>query len=128
MRTTLRKSLFCIALLTLTLSSLTAVAEEPWSKRMADAVMSRWPDGQIVRGNDKPGDWIYDKNILLAGFAALWANSADPAYYRYIQRSMDRLITADGQIPGYKPEYSGSMRDQRCWPRAPQSPRAEYSC
>jgi unsaturated rhamnogalacturonyl hydrolase len=104
MRTTLRKSLFCISLLTLTLSSVTAVAEEPWSKRMADAVMSRWPDGQIVRGNDKLGDWIYDKNILLAGFAALWANSADPAYYRYIQRSMDRLITADGQIPGYKPD------------------------
>src|SRR5690349_7871806 len=68
MRNTAGKSLFCISLLTLTFASITALAEEPWSKRMADAVMSRWPDGQIVRGGDKIGDWAYDKNILFASF------------------------------------------------------------
>src|SRR5437868_376016 len=104
MRIAARKFLFCISLLTLTLISITALAEQPWSKRMADSVMARWPDGQIVRGTDKIGDWAYDKNILLAGFAALWANTADPAYYRYIQRSMDRLVTPDGAIPSYKPD------------------------
>ncbi|HEX7959009.1 MAG TPA: glycoside hydrolase family 88 protein, partial [Terriglobales bacterium] len=38
------------------------------------------------------------------GFANIWANTGDPAYYRYVLRSMDRLITADGQIASYKPD------------------------
>ncbi|HEX7959811.1 MAG TPA: glycoside hydrolase family 88 protein, partial [Terriglobales bacterium] len=104
MRNTAGKSLFCISLLTLTFISIAARAEDPWSKRMADAVMSRWPDGQIVRGSEKIGEWAYDKNILLSGFANIWANTGDPAYYRYVLRSMDRLITADGQIASYKPD------------------------
>src|SRR5437868_8797012 len=104
MRIAARKFLFCISLLTLTLISITALAEQPWSKRMADSVIARWPDGQIVRGTDKIGDWAYDKNILLAGFADIWANTGDPAYYRYVLRSMDRLVTPDGQIPSYKPD------------------------
>jgi unsaturated rhamnogalacturonyl hydrolase len=87
------------------LLALPALAQQPWSQRMAHATIQRWPDAQIVAGNDKPiGDWAYDKNILLAGFAAIWQNTADPAYYRYIQRSMDRVVSADGSIPSYKPE------------------------
>src|SRR5881394_1293066 len=104
MRTTTKKSLFCISLLTLTLLPVSLYAQEPWSKRMADSVIARWPDAQIVRGTDKLADWAYEKNILLAGFAELWANTGDPAYYHYIQRSMDRLITADGPVPSYKPD------------------------
>jgi len=104
MRNIAGKSLFCISLLTLTLTSITALAEDPWSKRMADSVMARWPDGQIVRGTDKIGDWAYDKNILFAGFANIWQNTGDPAYYRYVLGSMDRLVTPDGQIPSYKPD------------------------
>ena len=77
---------------------------EAWSKRMADATMQRWPDGDIVANNKKLGDWAYDKNTLFAGFAAVWQNTADPAYYRYILRSMDRLVNADGSIPSYKPQ------------------------
>ncbi len=71
---------------------------------MADATIQRWPDAQIVANNKTLGDWAYDKNTLLAGFAAVWQNTADPAYYRYIQRSMDRLVNADGSIPSHKPE------------------------
>ena len=104
MRNTAGKSLFCIFLLTLAFTSISALAEELWSKRMADSVTSRWPDGQIVRGTDKIGDWAYDKNILFVGFANIWQNTGDPAYYRYILRSMDRLVTADGQISSYKPD------------------------
>lgn len=73
-------------------------------KQMADSTMKRWPDGQIVANGKTLTDWAYDKNTLLAGFADLWQNTADPDYYRFILRSMDRLVTADGSIPSYKPE------------------------
>jgi unsaturated rhamnogalacturonyl hydrolase len=79
-------------------------AQQPWSKRMAYSAIERWPDGEIVVNNKTLGDWAYDKNILLAGFTELWQNTADPAYYRYIQHSMDRLVSSEGGIPAYKPE------------------------
>ena len=72
------------------------------ARHMAESTIQRWPDGEIVANNKKLGDWAYDKNTLLAGFAAQWLNTADPDYYRYIQRSMDRLVTADGSIPSHK--------------------------
>ena len=76
-------------------------AQEPWSRRMADAIIARWPDGVMPRagGPEKLHDWAYDKNVVLAGMADIWQNTADPACYRYIQRSMDRLVTPDGQLP-----------------------------
>jgi unsaturated rhamnogalacturonyl hydrolase len=80
------------------------LAQQPWSKRMADSAIERWPDGEIVANNKALGDWAYDKNILLAGFTELWQNTADPAYYRYIQHSIDRLVSSEGGIPAYKPE------------------------
>jgi unsaturated rhamnogalacturonyl hydrolase len=78
--------------------------QPPWSKRMADSTIARWPDGQVVANQKTLGDWAYDKNTLFAGFADVWQNTADPVYFRYIQRSMDRLVTADGAVPSYKPE------------------------
>ncbi len=80
----------------------TAAAQRPWSARMAQSIITRWPDGQIMRGSDKLRDWAYDKNVLLAGFADIWQNTADPQYYRYIQRAMDRMISADGAINDYR--------------------------
>ena len=70
---------------------------------MADAAAQRWPAGHIVSNGKTLSDWAYDKNTLLAGFAAQWQNTADPAFYRYIQESMDRLVAADGSIAAYKP-------------------------
>lgn len=84
--------------------AISARAEEFRAKQMANAAIERWPDGQIVANHQVLGDWAYDKNILLAGFTEVWQTTADAVYYRYIQRSMDRLISADGAIPAYKPE------------------------
>ena len=71
---------------------------------MADSAIERWPDGQIVANGKKLDDWAYDKNTLLAGFAAQWQNTANPDYFHYLERSMDRLLTDDGTIPSYRPE------------------------
>ena len=75
--------------------------EKPWSRRMADSVIQRWPDGDMPRngGPAKIAEWAYDKNVVFAGMAELWQNTADPAYYRYILRSMDKLVTPDGKLP-----------------------------
>jgi unsaturated rhamnogalacturonyl hydrolase len=69
---------------------------------MAASTMQRWPDCQIVANGKTLGDWAYDKNMLLAGFGALWQNSANPDYFHYIQHCMDRLVTPDGAIPSHK--------------------------
>ncbi|MGH9524558.1 MAG: glycoside hydrolase family 88 protein [Terriglobales bacterium] len=74
------------------------------ARQMADSTIKRWPDGQIVANGKTLSDWAYDKNTLFAGFAEMWQNTADPDYFRYIQRSMDRLVTAEGAIPSHKPE------------------------
>ncbi len=102
----LRSAAFCASVLCLVaLTAGAAFAQQDWSKRMAESTMARWPDAQVARGDDantRIAEWAYDKNVLLAGFAELWQNSADPQYFRYIQRSIDRLITPDGHIPSYK--------------------------
>jgi unsaturated rhamnogalacturonyl hydrolase len=82
----------------------TIFAQQPWSLRMAEATVERWPDGQIVANGKTLDDWAYDKNTLLAGFANVWQNTANADCYRYILHSMDRLVNADGQIPSYKAE------------------------
>ena len=69
---------------------------------MAEAAMSRWPDGKVTRSTDKLSDWAYDKSVLLAGLESLWIKTNKPEYLTYIQRSMDPLVTSDGQIPSYQ--------------------------
>ena len=101
------KVLAALCLLSLTAIGQTSSAEQqgatPWSQRMADSVISRWVDGDMPRagGPQKIADWAYDKNVVFAGMEAVWQNTADPVYYRYIQRSMDKLVTPDGQIPSF---------------------------
>ena len=91
--------LFCIALM-----STAAAAQQAWSQRMAETVIKRWPDGKMEIAGKDLGDWAYDKNVVLAGMTDVWMNSANPEYFRYVQRSMDRLVDADGSIPSHKPE------------------------
>jgi unsaturated rhamnogalacturonyl hydrolase len=79
-----------------------AAADGSSSAPMAKAAMARWPDGKVTRGIDKLSDWAYDKSVLLAGLESLWIKTHSPEYLDYIQRSMDRLVTSDGQIPSYQ--------------------------
>ena len=54
----------------------------PWSQRVANSTIQRWPDGRFVA----PGTnwtWNYELGILLNGMEAAWYNSADGAYYQY---------------------------------------------
>jgi unsaturated rhamnogalacturonyl hydrolase len=84
-------------------SSNEKVAQEPWSQRIANAAIERWPDGRFVP-EDKPWAWNYELGTLLEGVDAVWLNTADPCYYNYLKKSVDQLVSPDGSIPTFKPE------------------------
>src|SRR5579872_5611124 len=77
-------------------------APQPWSRRIADAAIQRWPQGHLTPG--KPSKWAYELGTLLDGFDAAWYNTADGRYYRYIQQSVDPFIGPDGSIHTYNPQ------------------------
>ena len=77
--------------------------ELPWSQRMANTAMERWPNGKFV-SDDKPWKWNYELGVLLQGMGDVWYHTGNAAYYKYIKSSVDALVTADGSIPTYKPQ------------------------
>ncbi len=76
----------------------------PLSRQMADATLRRWPEGHIG-ANPSQWKWDYQLGTLLEGMDAVWYNTADISYYNYIKQSVDALVTADGSIPTYHPEW-----------------------
>ena len=76
----------------------------PWSQRMADSTIKRWPEGKFVPSNAPSGGWNYELGVLLQGMDAAWYHTADGSYYNYIKASIDPFINADGSIATYKPE------------------------
>src|SRR5579863_8370924 len=74
-------------------------APQPWSRRIADTAIQRWPQGHLTAG--KPSKWAYELGTLLDGFDAAWYNTADRRYYQYIQQSVDPFVGADGTISTY---------------------------
>ena len=96
----LSRSLVCLALAGIMgAATCPATAQDvPWSHRMADSVIQRWPDGHFAAPGAKWG-WNYELGTLLEGYDALWVNSADRRYYDYIKASVDQFIQPDGSIP-----------------------------
>jgi len=77
--------------------------ELPWSDRAANAAVTRWPDGRFVPA-DARWAWNYELGTLLRGMDAVWFNTADARYYKYIKSSIDQFVETDGSIPTYKVE------------------------
>jgi unsaturated rhamnogalacturonyl hydrolase len=73
--------------------------ETPWSQRMADATMKRWPEGHFAA--DAPLHWNYELGTLLEGMDAVWYGSAKGEYYRYVKQSVDPYVSADGSLATY---------------------------
>ncbi len=76
-------------------------AQLPWSERMANAAMARWPDGRFVPPG-APWRWNYELGTLLEGMDAVWLNTADGRYFNYIEDSVDQLVLPGGSIPTLK--------------------------
>ena len=75
----------------------------PMSQKIAATVMKVWPSDTASKTGKPFKRWNYDEGVILKGIEGVWLQTADRSYYKYLQQSMDNLISADGsQIIGYK--------------------------
>lgn len=70
---------------------------------MAQSTMQRWPEGRFTPPG-APWRWNYELGTLLMGMDAVWYDSADGEYYRYLKQSVDQFVGPDGSIPTYDPK------------------------
>jgi unsaturated rhamnogalacturonyl hydrolase len=70
-------------------------------QRMAATVVREWPAG-VVSTTGSPGNWGYEEGVLLDGMAAEWHATANGADFAYIKAAVDKYVTSDGAITGYK--------------------------
>jgi unsaturated rhamnogalacturonyl hydrolase len=79
------------------------MAQESPSRVMAATMIKEWPDG-VIQGQGHAGVWAYEEGVLLDGMAAEWHTTADGADFHYIKAAVDKYVTDDGTIIGYKAE------------------------
>ncbi len=76
-------------------------AQDAASAKMAESVIREWPAG-VVTTENHPGEWAYEEGVLLDGMAAQWHATATGADFKYIKDAVDKYVTEDGTIKGYK--------------------------
>jgi len=67
---------------------------EPWSTRMADSTIARFPT--------LADEWNYQWGLVLKGIEQVWRATGDQKYFDYIQSNIDRFVQSDGTIRGYR--------------------------
>jgi rhamnogalacturonyl hydrolase YesR len=72
-------------------------SDNGWAKRTCDWLIERHPEGLGET-------WEYDNGLMLRGCEQLGLKTGDARYLEYVKKSLDRLISADGAIKGYKLE------------------------
>ena len=77
------------------------IAQDSPSRAMAATVIKMWPTGAVLT-TVHPGVWGYEEGVLLDGMAAEWHSTADGADFKYIKTAVDKYVTDDGTIAGYK--------------------------
>jgi len=74
--------------------------QKPVTLRVANEAIERWPDGRIgAKGT--PAVWGFELGIVLAGMNAVWSATNDPAYFDYLQHTVDQFVQPGGAITGY---------------------------
>jgi len=73
---------------------------EPWSTRMAQFAMEKWPNAISKDSHGNP-EWSYDDGLLLKGIQAVWQQTANGKYFHYITHIINPLVSDDGTIKGY---------------------------
>lgn len=83
----------------------TYAQDKPLSQKIAATIMKVMPADTAATTGKPFKKWNYDEGVILKGFEGVWLQTADKSYFKYIQQSMDNLISADGSaITGYKAE------------------------
>ena len=73
------------------------------AERMAATAMTRWQNSWET-DPARVERWSYEQGVLLKGIENVWLNTADGKYFTFIQRSIDRFITDDGNIKTFRLE------------------------
>lgn len=93
-----------IAFLGFSILSQSAFAQKKLSEQLTLTAMEQlWQDTTILKGKKGP-KWSYDMGVVLEGAAAVWRNTGDGKYFKYIQSSMDAYLDKEGNITTYKAE------------------------
>ena len=75
----------------------------PISERLADTAMNRiWVDQRNLPGI--PPKWNYEQGVVLKAIEHMWYATADPKYFRHIQKGMDHWIDEHGNHKDYELE------------------------
>ncbi|WP_381523335.1 glycoside hydrolase family 88 protein [Spirosoma soli] len=74
----------------------------PWSQRMVATVMATHPDSIAYTKEKKDAHWEYEMGVILQAIEQVWYRTSDDRYFNYIQKNIDRYVTADGDIRTYK--------------------------
>ena len=78
----------------------TGFAQEiPMSQKMANSIMSRYPDRYSAGGSR---EWNYVVGTVLKGFQNVYLSSGEEKYYTYIANTLDHVVSSDGSIHSYK--------------------------
>jgi unsaturated rhamnogalacturonyl hydrolase len=82
----------------------TYAQDVPMSQKIAATVMKVWPADTASKEGKPFKRWNYDEGVILKGMEGVWLQTADRAYFKYIQQSMDNLVDPLGAfIKGYSP-------------------------
>ena len=98
---------FAVLLLAVVCSVASTAQSKPLSQRMADDVINRWPASSPVDFG-KNDVWNYEQGVLLEGMTKVWYNTADPKYFDYVKKGIDRFINDDGTIRSYHADQYNS--------------------
>ncbi|AZI24716.1 glycoside hydrolase family 88 protein [Pedobacter sp. G11] len=102
----MKKSLLytAVALLGFSISAQSLFAQKKLSDQLTlTAMETLWQDTTVLKGPKGPR-WSYDMGVVLEGAAAVWRNTGDGKYFKYIQSSMDAYLDKEGNIATYKSE------------------------
>ncbi|HEX8142774.1 MAG TPA: glycoside hydrolase family 88 protein [Pyrinomonadaceae bacterium] len=102
MKATFQTIILSLLLALGTMSAYGQTATMPLNERMAATAMALWKDSWAEPG--KPEKWSYDHGVVLKGIEGVWYNTGDGKYFKHIQQSLDRFVSADGTIRAYKLE------------------------
>lgn len=105
-----RKVILLVVHITLTTTLFSQVAAQgtsslldntaPYSVRMAESEMQRFPEAYMIDWKDKP-KWDYVHGLNLLAFSKLYQKTKDQRYFKYIKDYYDTLITENGSIKTY---------------------------
>jgi unsaturated rhamnogalacturonyl hydrolase len=71
------------------------------AQKMAATAIHQWPAGNVST-TGAPGKWGYEEGVLLDGIAAEWHATGNGDDFAYIKAAVDKYVTPDGAITGYK--------------------------